>query len=132
MVELCKERTGLLLDPNAAGGSSTWHTNTVAINGLPQGKGWPSAEDLLGALRARPGASVSIAEIEEDCDRLAASGLFRTARPRISPPGAICASRSSFWQRIDLALSAAPPAAERIRPLPSLLLYSQSRRCCCC
>jgi len=86
MVELCKERTGLLVDQTFASGG-LWHTPKVTIKGLPTGDGWPAEDLLLRCLRSSPGQPISISQIEDDCDRLCASGLFRTVRPITSPPG---------------------------------------------
>eukprot|EP00873_Tetraselmis_striata_P008711 jgi/Tetstr1/428975/TSEL_018950.t1 len=86
MVELCQERTGLLVD-GRFGDAGLWHTRAVALAGLPAGEGWPAADALLAPLSTRPGAAVTLAQIEDDCEALLATGLFRTVRPVISPPG---------------------------------------------
>ncbi|KXZ49872.1 hypothetical protein GPECTOR_19g323 [Gonium pectorale] len=92
-VELCKERTSLLVEPEEAGRPpKIWHSRRVAIEGLPtDDPAWPSADELRGLLVCRPGRPVTQQDIEGDVCRLLQTGragscgvgwgLFGSVRP---------------------------------------------------
>uniref|UniRef100_A0A383WD58 Uncharacterized protein n=1 Tax=Tetradesmus obliquus TaxID=3088 RepID=A0A383WD58_TETOB len=83
MVELCKERLGLLVDPvNPERRLDTWHCRKVMLDGVPADDPlWPQQTQLLELIASRIGAAVTTQEIELDCARLLATGLFGKARP---------------------------------------------------
>ncbi|KAG2427850.1 hypothetical protein HXX76_012171 [Chlamydomonas incerta] len=88
-VELCKERSGLLVDPeDAATAPKVWHSRKVQIEGLPDDEAsagcWPSSEQLQSLLACRPGRPVTQQDIEGDVIRLLSTGLFATCRPGAS------------------------------------------------
>jgi hypothetical protein len=88
LLELCKDRTDLLLDP--AGYPTLWHPSAVRLVGaLPAGG--PGEGALLARLQSRRGAAVGAAEIEGDALALLATGLFRSAQPVTRPPAATAA-----------------------------------------
>jgi hypothetical protein len=87
LVELCHERTGLLVDEAAAQtGKNAWYSSNVDITGLPTGPGWPSKSDLTSILNSSKGEPISTRGIQEDADRLLATGLFESVVPITSPP----------------------------------------------
>lgn len=87
MVELCHERTGLLVDESAAKtGKNAWFSASVDIQGLPQEEYWPKKADLLGLLRTSRGYPVSTLGIQADADALLATGLFESVTPVTGPP----------------------------------------------
>ena len=87
MVELCHERTGLLVDEAAAQtGKNAWYSSNVDITGLPTGHEWPSKSDLISILNSSKGEPISTRGIQEDADRLLATGLFESVVPITSPP----------------------------------------------
>lgn len=74
LVELCKERVPLLVNPDEPA-PSLWHAACQSVSGVPAGRpGWPSAAQLLAAARCRGGAPVSAVEIEDDAVALLATG----------------------------------------------------------
>eukprot|EP00775_Hariotina_reticulata_P012413 gene12413-12548_t len=82
MVELCKERLALLVDPeNPDRRAETWHCRQVSLEGVPEDPLWPGTAQLLQLLNSRIGAAVTTQEIEDDVSRLLATGLFGKARP---------------------------------------------------
>ncbi|KAG2452693.1 hypothetical protein HYH02_002925 [Chlamydomonas schloesseri] len=110
-VELCKERSGLLVDPeDAATAPKVWHSRKIQIEGLPDdeaSKGcWPSSEQLQSLLTCRPGRPVTQQDIEGDVVRLLGTGLFATCRP-----GASNASREEAPAFLVKAPAAAGEAA---------------------
>eukprot|EP00890_Picochlorum_soloecismus_P004792 jgi/Picsp_1/5313/NSC_02674-R1_protein len=87
MVELCHERTGLLVDDTAAQtGKNAWYSSNVDITGLPTGPGWPSKSELISILSSSKVEPISTRGIQQDADRLLATGLFESAVPITSPP----------------------------------------------
>ena len=84
MIEICKDRLGLLATPFPAG-ERVWHTPSVRVSGIPDLPGFPKAEDLLSLLTCKPGRPISTVDIEEDTRRLQATGLFRTVQPSALP-----------------------------------------------
>ncbi|KAF6254495.1 hypothetical protein COO60DRAFT_1703286 [Scenedesmus sp. NREL 46B-D3] len=89
MVELCKDRIGLLVDPvNPDRRLETWHCRKVSLDGVPADDPlWPQEGQLLELIASRIGAAVSTQEIELDCARLLATGLFGKARPAAMTAG---------------------------------------------
>eukprot|EP00879_Flechtneria_rotunda_P015305 GHRR01015999.1.p1 GENE.GHRR01015999.1~~GHRR01015999.1.p1 ORF type:complete len:671 (+),score=251.32 GHRR01015999.1:265-2277(+) len=83
MVELCKDRLGLLIDSdNPDRRQETWHCRKVSIQGVPADDPlWPTAAQLHGLLISRIGAAISTRDIEADVNRLLATGLFGKGRP---------------------------------------------------
>ena len=71
--QLCKDRTGLLVDPDAPPPQSWW-TPRLTISGVPAAPGWPTAAQLAGGLKGRGCAPVSAADIEDDAVALLATG----------------------------------------------------------
>lgn len=84
MVELCKDRVGLLATEPPAG-ERQWHAPAVRISGIPEKVGFPEDSDLLPRLICTPGRPLSITDIEDDTRALLATGLFRTVRPVAIP-----------------------------------------------
>lgn len=76
--QLCKDRTGLLVDPDAPQ-PQAWYTPRVTLAGLPAGAaaaGWPSAAQLLGLLKCGGCSPVSAADIEDDAVALLSTGRW--------------------------------------------------------
>lgn len=74
--QLCKDRTGLLVDPDAPQ-PQTWYTPRVSVSGLPStgaAASWPTAEQLLGQLKSRSCSPVGAADIEDDAVALLSTG----------------------------------------------------------
>lgn len=87
LVELCHERTGLLVDESAAKtGKNAWFSGSVDIQGLPKAKHWPKKADLLNLLRTYRGCPVSTGGIQGDADVLLATGLFESVALVTGPP----------------------------------------------
>jgi hypothetical protein len=84
MVELCKDRVGLLATEPPAG-ERQWHAPAVRISGIPDKPGFPTADDLLPRLLSAPGRPLTVTDIEDDHRTLLATGLFRTVRPAAIP-----------------------------------------------
>lgn len=86
-VELCKERLGLLVDPEEElKGPKVWHSRKIRVEGLPaadtpEAAEWPSQEELLPLLLSRPGRPVTQQDIEADVVTLLSTGLFGSVRP---------------------------------------------------
>jgi len=99
MVELCHERTGLLVDETAAQtGKNAWYSSNVDITGLPTGDGWPRKSELMSVLNSSKGEPISTRGIQEDADRLLETGLFESVVPITSPPPEI-------WDPMFVAVS---------------------------
>lgn len=64
-----------------------WFAPDILLEGIPKDEGWPSADALQKLLRSQPFASLSTHDIESDCQRLLATGLFASVRPLLKPPG---------------------------------------------
>jgi hypothetical protein len=78
LLELCKDRTGLLVDPDAPQ-PQTWYTPRLQLTGLPAAgtaaaAGWPSAAQLLGMLKGSGSGPVSASDIEDDAVALLSTG----------------------------------------------------------
>ena len=87
MVELCHERTGLLVDQTAAQtGTNAWYTKTVRLQGLPKKECWPQQHELLHMMKSSREEPVTTAEIQHDADALLQTGLFESVVPVTSPP----------------------------------------------
>ena len=83
LLELCKDRTGLLLDP-AQLSPQYWHSRTVTFDtgaGTQPASVQHACDSLLKQLRCQPGTAFSTHEIEQDCTKLLASGLFKSVVP---------------------------------------------------
>ena len=115
VVELCKDRAGMLVDPETtAKAPDTWICTRVEFQGLPGSDGgkkkeeedgdgdkkdggesaadraaaaeaWPRAAELAALLRTRIGRAVTTAEVEGDVAALEATGLFARVRPLCEP-----------------------------------------------
>lgn len=79
LLELCKDRTGLLVDPDAPP-PQTWYTPRLTLAGLPTGAPWPPAERLAALLKARGCAPASAADLEDGAVALLETGALRTLR----------------------------------------------------
>ncbi|CAG9461069.1 unnamed protein product [Pedinophyceae sp. YPF-701] len=88
MLELCKNRTTLMVEPDVTGAApdQLWHAPAVSISGLPTGAGWPTEQELLAALSTKPFAPVTRATMDADAAALRATGLFHDVRVRAGPP----------------------------------------------
>jgi hypothetical protein len=73
LVELCKDRTGLLVDPDAPP-PPTWYTPRFSLTGLPTAPGWPTAVQLMGLLKGTGCTPVSAADIEDNAVALLSTG----------------------------------------------------------
>lgn len=47
VVELCKDRVGLMLNPEGPRGAQLWNARRVFISGLPGEEGWPPESQIL-------------------------------------------------------------------------------------
>lgn len=83
LVELCKDRTGLLLDGEGPP-PQKWHTGRVRLVGYSPKQGLPSQQELLGLLKATHNAPVSASDIEDD-----AVALLSTGKPAVWPLNAL-------------------------------------------
>lgn len=50
LVELCKDRIGLMLNPDGPGGVQLWNARQIRMPGLPTADYWPSEADLLSGM----------------------------------------------------------------------------------
>lgn len=99
MLELCSERTGLLINErSASNGENAWFSDSVDIIGLDQRFSKLYKSELLKKLRTYGGGPVSTQGIQQDADVLLATGLFESVTPITSPP------RDSEWDPIFLYL----------------------------
>lgn len=86
MLELCHERTGLLVDDRVAStGQNAWYSDVVDIEGMPNAL-MSHKDALLSRLRTYRGDPVSTAGIQQDADTLLATGLFESVVPITAPP----------------------------------------------
>ena len=86
MLELCHERTGLLVDDRVAStGQNAWYSDVVEIEGMTDML-FPHKEALLSRLRTYRGDPVSTSGIQQDADLLLATGLFESVVPITAPP----------------------------------------------
>lgn len=75
MVELCKDRVGLLVDDQVEKqATNLWHTRKVLIEGLPEDPAWPTADELKPLLQTRCGRPVTTQDIEADVYTLLSTG----------------------------------------------------------
>lgn len=65
VVELCKDRLGLLAT-DFPPGPRVWHCPRVQVTGVPEGAGFPKAEELQRLLTCKPGRPFSADDIEAD------------------------------------------------------------------
>lgn len=47
LVELCKDRVGLMLNPDGPKGVQLWTSRQMSVSGLPKSEGWPSQKEIL-------------------------------------------------------------------------------------
>ena len=86
MLELCHERSGLLVDDRVAStGQNAWYSDIVDIDGMTEAL-QPYKEALLSRLRTSRGDPVSTSGIQQDADVLLATGLFESVAPITAPP----------------------------------------------
>jgi len=86
MLELCHERTGLLVDDRVAStGQNAWYSDVVEIDGMSDAL-VPYKDALLLRLRTYRGDPVSTSGIQQDADVLLATGLFESVIPITAPP----------------------------------------------
>ena len=86
MLELCHERTGLLVDDRVAStGQNAWYSDVVEIHGMTEAL-IPYKDALLSRLRTYQGDPVSTSGIQQDADVLLATGLFESVVPITAPP----------------------------------------------
>lgn len=53
LVELCKDRLGLMLNPDGPVGVQLWNSRQLMLTGLPGADGWPCQEEILsGSLQS--------------------------------------------------------------------------------
>ncbi|GMH40648.1 hypothetical protein BSKO_08552 [Bryopsis sp. KO-2023] len=83
LVELCKDRVGLLTDRNTQG-TQTWHARKVSMTGASMGEGWPSEKEILSLCKACRGRPIQVQDIEDDVFTLLSTGLFSRGRPMFS------------------------------------------------
>lgn len=126
MVELCKDRLGLLATEFPPG-PRVWHCPNVKVTGLLEGSGFPTADELKSLLTCKPGRPFSAADIEDDVNALQATGLFKSVRPAATSgteqdaPMFILSEEEDGELRVDTV----PPFAEldfrcQTRSLPEL------------
>lgn len=73
LLELCKDRVPLLVDPTAPS-PSVWHARSVSTKGIPTDKGWPSATELGSLLKCREATPASASDLEDDAVALLSTG----------------------------------------------------------
>jgi hypothetical protein len=126
MVELCKDRLGLLAT-DFPPGPRVWHCPNVKVTGMLEGSGFPTADELKSMLICKPGRPFSSSDIEADVSTLQATGLFKSVRPMASSgteqdaPMFVLSEEGDGELRIDTV----PPFAElnyrcQTRSLPEL------------
>ena len=54
VVELCKDRVGLMLNPEGPKGAQLWNSRRVSISGVPSEPGWPQEEQILSGKMCLP------------------------------------------------------------------------------
>lgn len=91
VIELCKDRAGLLLDETTP--PQLWHTQKLAFPNYSPGYGWPSEVELKRLLKSNSGDSLTLKDIEDDVVMLLSTGLFSSVQPRTTPPQILDAPR---------------------------------------
>lgn len=87
LLELCKDRVDLLIDPSAAP-PQHWHSDSVDFQGLAQQphSTYNACIALKSRLKCQPGTAFSACDIEQDCVQLMSSGYFGSVLP-VTQPG---------------------------------------------
>ena len=83
LLELCKDRVDLLIDPSAST-PQQWHTRTTELQGLRCQQASIMADtcrQITALLHCQPGQAFSAHDIEQDCVQLLTSGIFGSAQP---------------------------------------------------
>lgn len=83
LLELCKDRVELLLDPSASP-PQHWHTRAIDLQGMSQSSK-SACKKLLFKLTCQHGSAFTAHDIEEDCVQLLASGAFESVVPMTQP-----------------------------------------------
>uniref|UniRef100_A0A7R9VAT9 TraB domain-containing protein n=1 Tax=Chlamydomonas euryale TaxID=1486919 RepID=A0A7R9VAT9_9CHLO len=114
-VELCKDRTGLLVDDRLeTQASNLWHVNRIIVEGLASyDESYPSAEELRKLIKTRPGVPVSMQDIEADVVTLLSTGLFKSVTPgaKSGTPNEAPEFGVLFGQDGTASLETVPPLA---------------------
>ena len=50
LVELCRDRVGLMLNPDGPQGVQLWNSRQLNVVGLPTKEGWPSEKEILSGM----------------------------------------------------------------------------------
>lgn len=50
VVELCKDRLGLMLNPDGPRDLQLWNSRRVSMTGLPTADGWPTDQEVLSGI----------------------------------------------------------------------------------
>lgn len=82
LLELCKDRVGLLIDPELPQ-PLYWHSRSVRLecSTAQQPSVQRACDSLLRKLQCQPGKAFSAYQIEQDCAQLLSSGLFKSVVP---------------------------------------------------
>ena len=83
LLELCKDRVGLLIDPSLPQ-PQYWHSRFVKLESSTAQQPAPlqhACHSLMGRLQCQPGRAFSAFQIEQDCVQLLSSGLFKSVVP---------------------------------------------------
>lgn len=83
LLELCKDRVGLLIDPSLPQ-PQYWHSRNVKLESSTAQQPTPvqhAFNSLMGRLQCQPGRAFSAFQIEQDCIQLLSSGLFKSVVP---------------------------------------------------
>ena len=51
VVELCRDRVGLMLNPDGPMGVQLWNSRQLSISGLPKADSWPTEREVLSGRR---------------------------------------------------------------------------------
>ena len=87
LLELCKDRVDLLIDPSAPP-PQHWQARTIKLGGLPAKQSSSTSKtcrQLTAAIRCQPGCAFSAHDIEQDCIQLLSSGIFGSVMPVTRP-----------------------------------------------
>lgn len=118
MIELCKDRTDLLIDEDSP--PRSWHARRVLVGDYPVNSDWPSQQGILALLQCQTGIPVGAEDIEDDVMTLLSTGLFGSVMPLTTPSRRFDAP--SFVRNPDGTVhSAAPLNAIQFSVTPRML-----------
>lgn len=113
MVELCKDRLPLLVEPTKdAPVRRIWHSRKVVLDGLPPDPEWPRPAQLRSLLHCQVGRPLNQDDIELDAVRLLSTGLFRSVKPACDPP--------ALYESPEFAVEEGPDGKVQVYTIPPL------------